>query len=121
MSVNFENRSVYIADNLNLLKSLNSETVDLVCIDPPFAKNETFGQKKGKEDPLKPPLSESEKQTELELLARWGIKTPEDADRAGIDWPGTVYKDFWSWEKDIHNPQDKTKQSSTTTPSTRRT
>ena len=36
------NRGVYIADNLNFLRSLNSECIDLVCIDPPFAKNETF-------------------------------------------------------------------------------
>ena len=101
-ALNVVNRSVYISDNLPFLKSLDSETIDLVCIDPPFAKNETFGQKKGKQDPLKPPLTASERQTELDLLARWGIHTPDDATKAGIDWPGTVYKDFWSWEQDIH-------------------
>lgn len=99
---NFENRSVYIADNLDLLRALNSETIDLVCIDPPFAKKQTFGQKEGEKDPLKPPLTESEGKTELDLMARWGIQTREDADKTGINWPGTVYRDFWSWEKDIH-------------------
>ena len=94
---------MYIADNLNFLKSLNDECVDLVCIDPPFAKNETFGRKNPKsKDPLKPPLSDEEHQIELDLLARWGIHNPQDADAAGINWPETAYKDFWSWEKDVH-------------------
>ena len=101
--LNATNRSVYISDNLAFLKALNTGTVDLVCIDPPFAKNETFGRKNRRApDPLKPPLTEAERQTELDLMARWGIRTPEDADRAGINWPETAYKDFWSWEKDVH-------------------
>ena len=101
--LNATNRSVYISDNLAFLKSLNTGTVDLVCIDPPFAKNETFGRKNRRApDPLKPPLTETERQTELDLMARWGIRTPEDADQAGINWPETAYKDFWSWEKDVH-------------------
>ena len=33
---NSENRSAYIADNLDFLRSLNSETTDLICIKPPF-------------------------------------------------------------------------------------
>lgn len=31
---NAVNRGVYISDNLPFLQSLNSESVDLVCIDP---------------------------------------------------------------------------------------
>ena len=101
--LNATNRSVYISDNLPFLKSLNTGTIDLVCIDPPFAKNETFGRKNQRDpDPLKPPLSEQERQVELDLMARWGIYNPADADREGINWPETAYKDFWSWEKDVH-------------------
>ena len=102
-ALNAANRSVYIADNLHFLRALNSETIDLVCIDPPFAKNETFGRKNQRTpDPLKPPLTDRERQTELDLMARWGILTPKEADREGINWPETVYKDFWSWEQDVH-------------------
>lgn len=36
------NRTIFISDNLPFLKSLDSASVDLVCIDPPFGKNETF-------------------------------------------------------------------------------
>ena len=97
------NRGVYIADNLYFLRAINTESVDLVCIDPPFAKNETFGRKKANDkDPLKPPLTPAERDNELRLLASWGIKTPADADAARINWPETAYKDFWSWENDIH-------------------
>ena len=97
------NRGVYIADNLYFLRAVNTESVDLVCIDPPFAKNETFGRKKASDkDPLKPPLTPAERDNELRLLASWGINTPADADVARINWPETAYKDFWSWENDIH-------------------
>ena len=100
---NAVNRGVYIADNLEFLRSLNDECVDLVCIDPPFAKNETFGRKKANSpDPLKPPLTADERQIELDLMARWGIHNPDEATAAGINWPETRYKDFWSWEDDIH-------------------
>ena len=94
------NRGVYIADNLPFLKSLNDECIDLVCIDPPFAKNETFTGER-----LKPPLTRQEKENELRLLKQWGIENKTDADKAGIAWPDESqggYKDIWSWENDIH-------------------
>ena len=101
--LNAVNRGVYISDNLPFLQSLNDGCVDLVCIDPPFAKNETFGRKNAKaKDPMKPPLSKAERATELALLKRWGISTPAQAKAKGIDWPETAYKDFWSWERDVH-------------------
>ena len=100
--VNAINRGVYISDNLPFLQSLNDGCIDLVCIDPPFAKNETFGRQNSKSpDPLKPPLSDSERSTELTLLERWSIRNEQSATNAGIDWPETRYKDFWSWQ-DVH-------------------
>ena len=100
--LNAINRGVYISDNLPFLQSLNDECIDLVCIDPPFAKNETFGRKNAKApDPLKPPLGDDEKATELALLRRWGIRNERDAAKAGIDWPETRYRDIWSWQ-DVH-------------------
>ena len=101
--LNAVNRGVYVSDNLPFLQSLNDGCVDLVCIDPPFAKNETFGRKNARApDPLKPPLLDDEKATELALLRRWGIRNEQDAAKAGIDWPETRYRDIWSWETDVH-------------------
>ena len=83
--MNAVNRGVYISDNLPFLQGLNDGCIDLVCIDPPFAKNETFGKKNSKApDPLKPPLSDKEKATELALLRRWGIKNEQDAAKTGV-------------------------------------
>lgn len=82
--LNVANRGVYIADNLDFLRRLNTECIDLVCIDPPFAKNETF-----KADRLKPPLTKQERDIEDRLLKRWKVTTPEDAAEAGISWPET--------------------------------
>ena len=99
---NAVNRGVYVADNLDFLRALNDECVDLVCIDPPFDKNETFTA-----DRLRPALTEAERENELRLLARWGIATPEQAADKGLEWPPDNavrggYKDIWRWEQDIH-------------------
>ena len=94
------NRGVYIADNIDFLRSLNDECVDLVCIDPPFAKNETFVG-----DRIRPPLTEHEQSIERRLLAAWGVRSERAARDAGIAWPDTTqagFRDIWSWEQDIH-------------------
>ena len=96
-SFNAINRGVYIADNLPFLRSLNDECIDLVTIDPPFAKNDTFA-----EDMLKPPLSEEERATEARLLARWGINNARQAAEQGLAYSMAGYKDIWSWEDDVH-------------------
>ena len=94
------NRHLFIADNLNLLRSLDNESIDLICIDPPFAKNQTWVGS------LKPPLSDAELRQELETLDSWGITTPEQAAAAGIEWPqggnDARFKDIWRWENDVH-------------------
>ena len=99
---NAVNRGVYIADNLELLRSLNDECIDLVCIDPPFAKNETFAA-----DRLRPRLSQDEADNERRLLRLWGVENASQAAQKGLVWPegGRVrggYKDIWSWEDDVH-------------------
>lgn len=97
---NATNRGVYISDNLDFLRTLNDECVDLVCIDPPFAKNDTF-----RANMLKPPLTDDEGANERRLLRSWGIRSERQAELAGIAWPAARsggYKDIWSWESDIH-------------------
>ena len=39
---NFANRTLYHADNLPVLRGMNSETVDLIATDPPFNKGKDF-------------------------------------------------------------------------------
>lgn len=42
MDKNYANRTLYHADNLPILRGMNSETVDLIATDPPFNKNRDF-------------------------------------------------------------------------------
>ena len=37
---NFTNRTLWTGDNLDILRGLNSETVDLIYLDPPFNSNQ---------------------------------------------------------------------------------
>ena len=34
--MNFKNRTVWTGDNLDILRGINSECVDLIYLDPPF-------------------------------------------------------------------------------------
>ena len=94
------NRHLFIADNITLLRSLDNDTIDLICIDPPFAKNQTFIGN------LRPPLSDEERQRELETLRGWDIYNERDAVSVGIDWPDSQdtgrFRDIWRWENDVH-------------------
>lgn len=96
------NRTLFIADNLQLMGQMDNETVDLICTDPPFAKNQTFKSKNG----LKPALTEEERAGEKKLLEEWGITSEMKADKIGVEWPdrmggGAAFEDIWDWE-DIH-------------------
>lgn len=93
------NRHLFIADNLNLLQRLDNESVDLICIDPPFSKNQTFT------GTLQPPLTDAERDLERATMAGWGVYRPADAARAGIEWPDADnrarFSDMWRWENDV--------------------
>jgi site-specific DNA-methyltransferase (adenine-specific) len=39
---NFASKTLWTGDNLNVLRGLNSETVDLIYLDPPFNSNRTY-------------------------------------------------------------------------------
>ena len=39
---NFDNRTLFWGDNIDFLRAMNSETVDLIATDPPFNKGRDF-------------------------------------------------------------------------------
>jgi len=39
---NVKNRTIFNRDNLDILRGINSECVDLIYLDPPFNKNKIF-------------------------------------------------------------------------------
>ena len=46
---NFKNRTLWTGDNLHIMRGLNSETVDLIYLDPPFNSNKNFSAPIGSE------------------------------------------------------------------------
>ena len=96
--LNAVNRGVYISDNLPFLRSVNDECIDLVCIDPPFGKKQTF------EGTLKPPLSADERRIEQDMMASWGVYDAATAYEAGLEYPdqsGTTakFRDIWAFQR----------------------
>ena len=41
-SLNIKNRTLFCHDNLEILKGINSNAIDLIYLDPPFNKKKTF-------------------------------------------------------------------------------
>ena len=39
---NWANRTMWTGDNLDILRGMNSESVDLIYLDPPFNSNRTY-------------------------------------------------------------------------------
>ena len=39
---NFVDKTIWTGDNLDILRGLNSETVDLIYLDPPFNSNKNY-------------------------------------------------------------------------------
>ncbi len=49
MELNVKNRTIFKGDNLNILRGVNSESVDLIYLDPPFNSNRTYSAPIGSE------------------------------------------------------------------------
>lgn len=39
---NFSNRTVWVGDNLHVMRGINSECIDLIYLDPPFNSNQDY-------------------------------------------------------------------------------
>ena len=40
--MNWEDKTLFVGDNLHVLRGMNSETVDLIYLDPPFNSNRSY-------------------------------------------------------------------------------
>ena len=45
---NLQNRTIFCRDNIDVLQGINSNSIDLIYLDPPFNKNDTFITKNNK-------------------------------------------------------------------------
>ena len=95
------NRTIFISDNQPFLQALDTESVDLVVIDPPFRKNQIWGGN------LKPPLTGDEIRIEQDLMDSWGIYDPESAYDAGLEFPdlegkNARFEDIWNFQVRVY-------------------
>ena len=93
--------TTFICDNLPFLKSLDDESIDLVCIDPPFGKEQAF------EGKLKDPLTPEERRIERDMMASWGVYDADTAYGKGIEFPDqegrtAKFEDIWSFRTRIY-------------------
>ena len=93
--------TVFICDNLPFLKSLDDESINLVCADPPFGKEQTF------EGKLKDPLTEEERRIEREMMASWGVYDADTAYGKGVEFPDqegrtAKFADIWSFRTRVY-------------------
>ena len=49
MSLNIKDRTLFTGDNLDILRGMNSESVDLIYLDPPFNSNRNYAAPIGSE------------------------------------------------------------------------
>ena len=89
---NLPNRTLAIMDNLRLLLSLDSACIDLIAIDPPFGKMETF-----RSDP-RPPITEDELREEIALFMAHTGRGEDEFPEYGLY---TQVGDLWEWNRDI--------------------
>ena len=40
--MNWEDKTLFVGDNLHVLRGMNSETVDMIYLDPPFNSNRNY-------------------------------------------------------------------------------
>ena len=51
MPPNWANRTLWTGDNLDIMRGMNSETVDLIYLDPPFNSNAIQGRERSPGQP----------------------------------------------------------------------
>ena len=42
LTTNLKNRTIFCRDNIDILQGINSNSIDLIYLDPPFNKNKVF-------------------------------------------------------------------------------
>ena len=87
--LNVPNRTLAVMDNLDFVRSLNSESIDLIATDPPFAANETF------EGKLRKPITPDELAEEKALARKHGVPHREGVGETRVD-------DVWRWDRFRH-------------------
>ena len=74
---NWNNRTLFVADNIRILRGMNSESVDCIATDPPFNKKRIFNA----------PLGSRQAEQRFDDRWRWDEVTDEWQDLIATDHP----------------------------------
>lgn len=74
---NWNNRTLFVADNIRVLRGMNSESVDCIATDPPFNKKRIFNA----------PLGSRQAEQRFDDRWRWDEVTDEWQDLIATDHP----------------------------------
>ena len=92
----FSNRTFAVMDNLPFLERLPDESADLISIDPPFGKMESFRR------PAKPPITRDEKAEERDLFLAHGLSLAEEQQQKRLMVEGgSLVDDIFTWDDDV--------------------
>ena len=78
MQPNFADKTIWPGDNLDILRGLNSESVDLIYLDPPFNSNRNYSAA---------PACKAASSSVIGMNAR-------DRDRMRFIWMKCVFKEY---------------------------
>ena len=77
MTANWQNRTLFVADNIHILRGMNSESVDCIATDPPFNAKRVFNA----------PLGSKSAKQRFDDRWRWDEVTDEWQDLIATDHP----------------------------------
>lgn len=85
--MNIENRRIYHSDNIDILRGIDSNTVDLIYLDPPFNKNDTF-------------IGSTKRISEIKawfIKLQWELGQFQDVDFNEVFKENPNFKDIWNY------------------------
>ena len=91
--LNVKNRTIFCLDNLRVMQGLNSDSIDLIYLDPPFSKNDTW---------------EASNRQRIAEIKKWFQNHQKQGHFKNINFnkifQNVSYKDIWTQDdvKDIH-------------------
>ena len=84
-AVTFADKTVWTGDNLDILRGLNSECVDLIYLDPPFNSNRQYNSIY-KDETGRPLPDEIEAFFSAPVLAKWETPSSIENEESSNSW-----------------------------------
>ena len=88
--MNWENKTLFVGDNLHVMRGMNSDTVDLIYLEPPFNSNRTYSAPIGSKA-AGAAFKDAWTLSDIDLVEHQGLKREQPGLWAVIEAAGTVH------------------------------